>query len=437
VEGSVYRVGRVDFAGNERTRDAVVRRAMALHPGDMWSDDRRDESKRQIERTGLYRDEPGRRLRIEPDFPVDRPEEVDLRVDLSESSTASVSFQVSYSTVTGIAGEIRFTERNFDLLGLLSEGFSSWRGGAQTLDASIFASTERTSVDVSWTNRHVLDGPYSLSLSTSRRESTQRDWDERRLGASAVVGRRFFDNDLHLTLGYSYVDRHIDDIQLDAPDDAVEGDSFANQISLGQDFDRLNNPMLPTRGFVLGAREEVSGRLMPASAETFEYTLRGEGYLPLAEAEDGGVTFLRAAGRFRGIRPIGSTDAVPFYDRYVGGGPAPRHRGFEVNQLGPKAINANGFEADVGGTNDLLLTSELWLPLQGTNEGMRLVGFVDHGNIWGDDETFSWGALRTAVGIGIRFPIQLPVSLDFARLIDQRDGEASTQIHFGVGQVRF
>jgi len=37
----------------------------------------------------------------------------------------------------------------------------------------------------------------------------------------------------------------------------------------------------------------------------------------------------------------------------------------------------------------------------------------------------------------VRFPIQLPVSLDFAWLFDARNGESSSQIQFTLGQVHF
>jgi outer membrane protein assembly factor BamA len=72
----------------------------------------------------------------------------------------------------------------------------------------------------------------------------------------------------------------------------------------------------------------------------------------------------------------------------------------------------------------------------GTNDGIRLVGFADYGNVWGQDQAISIDDMRTALGVGIRFPIQLPVSLDFAWLLNPQPGEASTQVHFGLGFTR-
>jgi outer membrane protein assembly factor BamA len=45
--------------------------------------------------------------------------------------------------------------------------------------------------------------------------------------------------------------------------------------------------------------------------------------------------------------------------------------------------------------------------------------------------------MRTAAGFGIRFPIQIPVALDFAWLLDPQDGDSQTQIQFTMGTYNF
>jgi outer membrane protein assembly factor BamA len=257
-----------------------------------------------------------------------------------------------------------------------------------------------------------------------------------------VFGRRFLDNDLRLTLGYRYTDLKIDDIDDDAPDDALASATtgvraYQNTVLLGQEWDRLNDRRLPTRGVFAALGQEFTGEPMSASETFFEWNARFEGYIPFFESEDGGVTFLRTAARWRQIIPFGQSDEVPFYERITGGGPGPRHRGFENNELGPKQINQNGLEADVGGDRDLVMTAEWWVPLQGTNDGLRGVLFVDVGNVWGEDEPMRWDDLRTAAGAGIRLPVALPIALDEAWLLDREEGESAVQVHFGIGITRF
>jgi outer membrane protein insertion porin family len=436
-EGRQYRIGRVDIRGNLLTRDGVVRRAIALHPGELWSDDAVDESRRQILRGGLFKDDPRRPMALRPTFPEDRPDEADLVVDLEEDSSGSLQVQIGYSSATGIFGQFGYSEHNFDILGALTDPTNNWRGGGEILDFDVNWSPDRNSLSTAWTNPALADGPYSFGVSASRTESSQRDWNEKRLSGSVSLGRYFLQRDLRLGFSYGYTDIEVTEVDLDAPDDAKVGSYYFNALGVSLSYDRLDNARLPTSGILLSANDSVQGEVMSASDPINEYVLKGDGFLPLLEAEDGGVTFVHLGARWRQSSPIGDNEDIPFYQRYLGGGPAPRHRGFGFNELTPRSINANGYESRDGGDRDFLATLELSYPIQGYNEGVRGVIFTDAGNVWGAGSPAGLGDLRYAWGFGVRFPMQFPISLDFAWLVDPRDGESTSQVHFGLGQVRF
>lgn len=435
-EGRQYRVGRIDIRGNEITRDSVVRRAIQIGPGELWNDDAVDESKRQILRGGLFKDDPRRPFSIRPSFPADRPDEADIAIDLDEQSSGQLQVQVGYSSGTGIFGTFGYSERNFDLLGALADPLGKWRGGGQILDLGVNWAQERNSLNVGWTQPSLADGPFSLSVSGVRSDSTQRDWDEIRISGSTTIGRSFLRNDLRIGLSYTYTDIDIRKVQDDAPDDASSGSRFANTLGLSATWDRLDNARLPTSGVLFGVSDSVTGEVLKATDPINELTAKANGFLPLLESEDGGVTFLHIGAQWRQMWAIDG-GSVPFYQRYLGGGSAPRHRGFSDNDLGPIQRNRNGLDARLGGDRDFLATAELSYPLQGTNDGIRSVLFVDVGQVWGEAETAEIVDLRTAWGFGLRFPMQFPISLDFAWLVSPRDGESQTQVHFGLGQVRF
>jgi outer membrane protein insertion porin family len=443
-EGRKYKIGRVDIHGNYVTKDAVVRRAIDLVPGDLWNDDDIDESRRQIQRTGLFKNNPMRPIALRPRFPADRPDEADLRVDLEEDNTGTLNFQVGYSSADGIFIQAGFGERNFNLQGFfagLLDGDVSrdWRGAGQSLNVGVQWSQDTTNADVSWTNPHVMDGPYALTLGYSYVNTRRRSWEERRSIPTVTVGRYFLNNDLRLNLSYAYSDLEVLDAESDAPNDAIfgEGKYFHNTITLGQSYDRLDNPRMPTRGFQVNASETYGGDPLAGSSEYWSYTLKGDHFLPLIEGEQGGVTYFHINARWSQIRTLGDNAQIPFYQRYFGGGPSPRHRGFESDRLTPQEINIYGNDADVGGTTDALFSGELSVPVQDSNEGIRIALFTDVGNVWGAGDEMSWGDLRTAVGFGIRFPIMIPVALDFAWLLDAKDGESSSQIQFTLGQFRY
>lgn len=445
-EGRRYRIGRVDVSGNYGTKDAVVRRAVMIKPGDLWNDDAVDESRRQIRRTDLFRDTPDRPMRINSVVagergraPGDRPDEADLSVNVEEQETGSVQFQLGYSSSVGVFLQGGYTERNFDLLGLLTKGPANWRGAGQSLGVDATWSTERTGVRLSWSNPHLLDGPFFLSTALARSDSTIRDWREVRLSPSVTLGRRFFNNDLLTSGTYRYTDMRIKQVYDNAPNDALDANEkyFSNTVGLTQAYDRLDSPRLPTRGYRLEASELFTGVPASASFKYWEYNLEGHGFAPLFEGEQGGTTFFHLGSTWRQLHNFAGEDYIPFFARYYGGGPAPSHRGFAYSELTPHEFNRNGRYARVGGTSEFMLTGELVIPIQDANDGLRFVTFVDHGNVWGAGEPIAWGSLRTAAGFGIRFPIQIPVALDFAWLLDAKDGESQTQIQFTLGMYNF
>jgi outer membrane protein insertion porin family len=437
-EGHKYHVGRVDVAGNEHTRDQVVRRALYLNPGDLWNDDRRDESVLQIRRVGVFDSSGTKPPNVETTFPEDRPDQVDLTARVEERSTGSLNFQIGYSTATKIFGQVGYTESNFDLLGLLTGGFDHFRGAGQILQSSIMWSEPQKEVSASWTDPHMFDGPYSLTVSANRIDDTLLEWAERRVSVGATVGRYFLDNRLNLNLGYTYSDIKIDNVQSNAPDDAIPGDFYLQTMTLGQSFDELRpDARMPTRGFILATTEGVTGLILPSSAEYAEYSAHGEGYLPLAQAADGGVTYFHLSANWHQERPFGETSWMPFYQRYRDGGPAPKHRGFDFDELSPQEINHNGALARTGGTKDGLATIEFSVPVQGTNEGIRAIAFVDVGDVWAQNAPVRYEDLRTAFGVGIRFPIQIPVALDFAWLVNPGNNESRTHVQFGMGNISF
>ncbi len=435
-EGRKYRIGRVDIRGNRVTRDAVVRRAMFINPGDLWNDDDIDESKLQVRRTDVFKDSIQRPLRVSPTFPEDRPDEADLNVDVDEDSTGSLRFEVGFSSATGIFGSFSYTERNFDLIGTLTG--QAFRGAGQILQFEVSGSKDTKSASTTWTNPHLADGAYSLSTTGAYSTSRQLEWDERRITGSTTIGRYFLKNDLNVGLTYTASDIKVKNVQLNAPNDAREDDFYQNTVGVGLTYDQLRpRRSQPTSGYLLNANQSFTGWPLPATAKYQEYSLKGEGYVPVFRFDDGGVTYFHLGARWREQHAIDPGDSVPFYQRYRGGGPFPRHRGFDYDKLGPHGTNKNGVEAYEGGNKDALATIEFSVPVQGTNEGVRTVLFFDYGNVWGQGENPKLSDLRSAAGFGIRFPIALPVSLDFAFLLDPRTGDPASQVHFGLGQVRF
>ncbi len=437
VEGDTYSFGRVDIRGNTITKDIALRRLLPVYPGTQYTEDGVTESERQINRIGLFRTEAFQRPRVLKLFDPQRPNEVDIDVVVTEKPTGRLGAQLGYVTDSGIVGQIEYSEDNFDLWGFLTTG--TLRGAAQTLSTTVRWSDETSSASLYWRNPHVFDSSYFFSsrFTYSNSSVDGRDYEEDRFSTTFTFGRHFLNNDLLLSVGWRYDTLDIKEKQEQAADDVEEGTYTNHTALLRQRYDLRNNSRMPTQGFMLEATESVTGGPLPASNDYAELYLKGNIFMPVTESDMGGVSFLQFRQLYRRLTTLESGDSVPFYDRYLGGGPFPSHRGFRRNRLGPEEQNKNGYTTQPGGTTELLSTLQYSVPLQGTNLGIRGVLFLDHGFLWGQNEDVDFGDMRTAVGFGIRMPPSLPISLDFAYLLDKHGSIEGHEIQFSLGGMQF
>jgi outer membrane protein insertion porin family len=118
---------------------------------------------------------------------------------------------------------------------------------------------------------------------------------------------------------------------------------------------------------------------------------------------------------------------LPAAERFFLGG-VTSVRGFEFRDLGPKDLEGN----PLGGTSFVQFNLEI-----GRNFGrmLRLVAFVDAGNVYNDDNQFDFGELRRSAGFGVRILTPVgPVRLDYGFKLDRRPGESIGEFGFLLGR---
>jgi outer membrane protein insertion porin family len=118
---------------------------------------------------------------------------------------------------------------------------------------------------------------------------------------------------------------------------------------------------------------------------------------------------------------------LPVQERFFLGGPT-TVRGFGFREIGPQDLDDN----PLGGTSLIQFNFEV-----GRNLGriLRLVTFMDAGNVYAEEEQFDLGELRSAVGFGIRVITPVgPMRLDFGFKLDKRPDENLMEIGFLLGR---
>jgi outer membrane protein insertion porin family len=107
-------------------------------------------------------------------------------------------------------------------------------------------------------------------------------------------------------------------------------------------------------------------------------------------------------------------------------------RGFEQGTLGPHDVTG----ALIGGAKKVTLNAELIAPVPGAgnDKSLRLYGFMDVGNVFGENEKFSASELRASVGLGISWisPVG-PLRVAIARPLRKFTGDRIERTQFQIG----
>ena len=112
-EGIQYYVDKVNIAGNTRTKDKVIRREVALAPGDVFNTVRMDASQKRLENLRYFAPQS---VQLRPAEPlVSVPGRRDLNVEVVETRTGSFNFGAGFSSIDNLLGFVELTQGNFDI----------------------------------------------------------------------------------------------------------------------------------------------------------------------------------------------------------------------------------------------------------------------------------------------------------------------------------
>ena len=107
-------------------------------------------------------------------------------------------------------------------------------------------------------------------------------------------------------------------------------------------------------------------------------------------------------------------------------------RGFQQGTLGPSDVTG----ASIGGARKFTLNAEVITPFPGAgnDRSLRLFGFTDIGNVFGEDEPVRFSDLRAAVGFGLSWlsPIG-PLRIALAQPVRKQPGDRIQRLQFQIG----
>ena len=456
-------VQKIEIRGNLKTKDKVIRRELAISPGDVLDMVRVKISKQRLE--GLqYFD----KVEINPE-PTDPPipGRKNLVVDVEEQNTGNFTVGAGFSSVDALVGYAEISQGNFDLFHP-----PYFTGGGQKIRLRIQLGTERQDYELSFVEPWFLNRKLSLGVDLYRHEldfeSPNDIYDETRTGGKISLTRALGSDFLIGSVSYTAEDVGIDlnsgfhgfqgpssgsglpgggstsgSQPRNVPYAILDqvGDQFYNRFGGSLAYDTRNSSQLPNHG----QRSEVNGEISLGPVDYYKIELHSAWYFPGIMKGDvieagGRVGVADALGGSLGSYP-GASD-VPFYDRYYLGG-LYSLRGFKFRNIAPRepvSANAQLPNEPIGGDNYWFGSVEYSVPIIEKDGGvsLRVALFYDIGAVGSSSYSFSstyddnWG-----LGLRLNIPHLGPLRLDYGIPITTDPYNSSSgQFQFGVGYTR-
>jgi outer membrane protein insertion porin family len=454
TEGDKYKVGRIDIKGNVKTKDKVIRRELALAPGETFDMVRVKRTRNRLQQMGYFE-----RVDVRPDDdPNERvPGERNLIVGVEEKNTGQFTIGAGFSSVDSLVGFVEVSQGNFDLFKP-----PTFTGAGQKFRLRASVGTVRQDYQLSFIEPWFLDRKLALSTDLYYRElGFYSDlFDERRAGAKVGLTRALGSDFLIGSVSYTLESVGIIRVDEDSPQTILdaEGTHLLNRFGASIAWDTRNNNLLPDRG----QRSELFGEVVLGDANLYKLEAKTawffpgffEGHVFEVGAKIGVVDAftdfgddspaersyevvtdpVTGAAKTVPVKNLPKND-VPFFERYFLGG-AYSLRGFKYRDVSPqeRGLRDVGFEP-VGGNSYYMAYAEYSVPVI---DRVRIATFYDMGNVYYDSYDFDFGKFSADVGIGLRLNLPIgPLRFDYGIPVhDDNDLGGGGRFNFTVGYSR-
>jgi outer membrane protein insertion porin family len=431
-EGSPATINKVEIVGNDVTHERVIREAIVMLPGDLFSQDRLIRSYQNVANLGFFQ-----QPMPPPDVkPAANGVDVDIIFRVEEKRTGNINFGASLGQGTGVGGFLGLEEPN--LFGRGKRGKLQWQFGKNINDFTL-----------SYTDPAIKESRISgtVSLFDSRARYTVGDLGRRKqTGGSIQLGFPFLGSRYtRLFTSYSLQDIRYQEGSADIQQQ-FSCPTGCTKSTLGSSLVRDTRVGLPfaTGGMMTNVSAELDGGFLGGTGNYQKVDLEGRWYAPLGTM--GGAGQLGAGVQF----VLGLTaktgfvfgDAGPFYqDLYAMGGV---QYGIPLRGYEEFAITPNGFDPSAGGSaassqsfgkSYAAFTVEAGARI---SQSIYISTFFDAGNVYRSARQWDPTRLFRGAGFGAAVISPLgPIGVDLGYGFDRVDvtgrPKPAWQLHFKLG----
>lgn len=398
-EGEKTRIENIIITGYKATRKNTISRELLVNKGDIASYDAIGESKRKLERLGIFTEV------VVDEIPISS-DRINLLVGVREGARNYASLGIGWETKSqprtyafwdyafrprGTAELIRYnifgTAAQASLVGQLS--FRETRGVFSWRQPYFFGLPMETYLNA-WLEKEARTSftyeGRGISLTTVKPISQRENMD---FLATLRYGRRILTD---LEIEESEIDRRFFPFSTAA-------------ISGSYIWERRDDPFNPTGGFFFSSVLEWAFPYLGTESDFWKTFNKFQIFTPLVPDVTFGATVRLGLAKGR----------IPIHERFFAGG-SNSFRGVPFDNLGPKDPESG---KPVGGKALLLFNFELAFPIIPAFKNLYGTLFFDKGNVFERRKQVSLAGLRNALGMGLKYKTPLgPVRLELGWNLD-------------------
>lgn len=433
VPGNRVYVRRINFFGNHRTNEVVLRREMRQFEASSYSLSRIEESKRRLQLLGYLDD-----VNVSTQPVTGTVDQVDLNYHVKEIAAGRASLQGGYSDVYGFLYGASISEPNFMGTGkYVSLGFQN----SQYSDYYAFTYNNPYYTEYGMSRGFSVYYSHTRPSQSFQLQSYLMD----AYGIDVTYGIPISERN-SLGFGYGYENIAISNVNLLNAAPSVlaflnnQSSRMYNQFKVtgGWTYNGLDRAIFPTKGFYTGLGTEVGVPIVKTSIGYYTATSVTKYYQPLFSGFILNLLGTVAWGDGLGNNPL------PFYKNFYTGGigsvPA-----FAPNSLGPNDLR-NNQQVSIGGNFEMLFGAHLILP--SFYSKLRTAVLLDAGNVFQvprfpadtvangivQNNTVSLGNLRPSLGVGLEWWSPMgPIDLSLAYPLNKRAHDLTNPFQFSFG----
>lgn len=442
-EGNKSFIEKIEIKGNDKTKDKVIRRELAVSPGEVYDMVRVKLSKERLQGLEFFE-----KVDTQAEE-TDVPNRKNLVIGVEEKNTGNFTVGAGLSSVDSVVGFVELSQENFDLFKP-----PTFTGAGQKFRLRASMGTERQDYQLSFVEPWFLGKKLQFGVDLYHRDYGFLSdlYEETHTGGSLSLTRALGSDFLIGRIAYTLESIDVDIDNGRHTNNIIRTDGTTNRANISQDifdeggrrlvskigpsiaYDTRNNSLMPTRGQRTELSGELAGGVLGGDTDFYKAELKTAWYFP--GFFEGHV--LEVMGQTGFVKSYGDgdrgRDRVPIFDRYFLGG-LYSLRGYRYRDVGPQ----DRFDEPLGGNTYWFGSAEYSIPII---ERLRFAVFYDIGNVYSQSFSFNpegrkffndnWG-----VGLRINIPMLGPLRLDYGFPLTHDDNQSdSGRFNFGVGYFR-